>query len=67
MRLAPVERLGGLAEPAGEAVVDERQLQDAFEGFEGGLVGVFSRVGREGGMMVVVGLGVGRLDVLGLM
>ncbi len=38
MRLAPVERLGGLAEAAGQAVVDEGELEGAFEGFEGGLV-----------------------------
>ena len=39
VRLSPVERLGGLAEPPGEAVVDERELQGAFEGFEGSLAG----------------------------
>lgn len=37
VRLAPVERLGSLAEAAGKAVVDEGELQDAFEGFERGL------------------------------
>lgn len=37
MRLAAVERLGGFAEAAREAVVDEGELEDAFEGFEGGL------------------------------
>lgn len=39
VRLAPVERFGGFAEAAGEAVVDEGELQGAFEGFEGGLRG----------------------------
>lgn len=37
MRLSSVERFRGFAEPAREAVVDEGELQDAFEGFEGGL------------------------------
>ena len=37
VRLAPVERLGGFAEPAREAVVDEGEFEGAFEGFEGGL------------------------------
>lgn len=36
VRLAPVERLAGFAEPAREAVVDEGQLEDALEGFEHG-------------------------------
>ena len=38
VRLSSVERLGGFAEPAGEAVVDECELQGAFEGVEDGLL-----------------------------
>ena len=38
MRLSSVERLGGFAEPAGEAVVDECELQGAFESVEDGLL-----------------------------
>ena len=38
--LSPVERLGRFAESASEAVVDEGELENAFEGFERGLVGV---------------------------
>ena len=37
VRLSPVERLGGFAEAAGETVVDEGELQGAFEGFVDGL------------------------------
>lgn len=64
VRLAPVERFGGFAEAAGEAVVDEGELQGAFEGFEGGLQGwvwwlVFWRVSFG------AGLEVGRWDVTG--
>ena len=39
VRLSPVERLGGFAEAAGETVVNEGELQGAFEGFVDGLVG----------------------------
>lgn len=39
VRLSPVERLGGFAEAAGETVVDEGELQGAFEGFVDGLTG----------------------------
>ena len=37
VRLSSIERFGGFAEPAGETVVDECVLQDAFESFEDGL------------------------------
>ena len=38
VRLSSVQRFGGFAEPAGKAVVDECELQGAFEGVEDGLL-----------------------------
>ena len=35
--LSSIERFGGFAEAAGEAIVDECEFQDTFEGFESGL------------------------------
>ena len=55
MRLSPVERLGGFAEAAGETVVDEGELQGAFEGFVDGLAG------RKGLEMLVVCLCLAKL------
>ena len=37
VRLSSVQRFGGFAEPAGKAVVNECELQGAFEGVEYGL------------------------------
>ena len=37
VRLSPVERFGGFAESAGQTVVDEGELEGAFEGFVDGL------------------------------
>ena len=39
VRLSSVQRFGGFAEAAREAVVDECELQGAFEGFVDGLAG----------------------------
>ena len=35
--LSSIERFGGFAKAAGEAIVDEGEFQDTFEGFESGL------------------------------
>ncbi len=45
MRLTPIERFASFAKTAGEAVVDERELEDAFEGFEDGHLGAAARWG----------------------
>lgn len=62
MRLATVEGLGGLTETAGEAVVDEGELQDTLEGVDGrqlalgGVAGDLDDIGDLGGVIFDVRL-----------
>lgn len=54
MRLSSIECLGGFAEAAGETVVDEGELEGAFESFVDGLTGVLR---CESGGSFIVGRG----------
>ena len=73
VRLAAVERLGGLAEAAGEAVVHERELEDALERVKDRHLALGGGVGRDldlighgggGGVLFYVRLSRGLADVL---
>ena len=58
--LSSIERFGGFAEPAGEAVVDEGELQDALEGFESGLASRAVSICEKGVCVCVCVCGDGR-------